>query len=542
MADLDELVAQGLAQHQAGKLMEAQSFYWQALKLSPRHAETNHLLGLLAMGVGQAEAACSFFQTALESAPERWDILNNLGAALQRLQRHEEAEQAFRRAMALNEGEPGIAVNLAASLADQEKLNQALVCLERFEAAHSPNAEIMTARAILLARLERADEARPLLKEILARFPDHAQAWFALGNALALQKRLKEAAECFEKMAALDPRHIEARCNLGSTLLDLGRTGEAAQWLASAHALAPDHAGARWNLALALLRQGSWPEAWPHFEARLERPGALKPPREIESWNGKPFAGTLLIQAEQGVGDAIHFARWLPWARERCRRLIVQIHPSLTRLFKASFPDLDILSLDGETPPADRAIALLSLAGLAGALPHLPGGLSPPYLKAPAPRSFSGAALKVGLVWSGNPAHGADWRRSPGLKALPPLLAVEAVEFHALQVGGGDPPPPGMVDHAPELADFADTADVIAALDLVISPDTAVAHLAGAMGRPVWTLLPLAGDWRWLEAGESCLWYPSMTLLRQEKASDWSHPVTLAAERLSRLAAGRKSP
>ncbi|TAN51615.1 MAG: tetratricopeptide repeat protein [Rhodospirillales bacterium] len=361
---------------------------------------------------------------------------------------------------------------------------------------------------------------------VTALDPASADAKHNLGNALAPLGRHFEAAYCFLDALEIEPERADTRISLGSVLLDLGQTADANAILKEAMEIDPSSALAAWNRSLALLRLGQWQEGFRLFENRLLCPGAMPPPVEAPLWDGKHFDGTLAVWAEQGMGDAIHFARYLKQIPKRVKETILLVHPDLVSLFAFSFPMIKVLPLH-ETVKADRQIALLSLAHLFGF-----SGPVPPYLEADPDHieawraELSGSELKVGIAWRGNPNHPADERRSCGLDTLTPVLAIQDVRFISLQVDAtGEEPPPPIENVTHRLTDFAQTAAVISHLDLVIAPDTALAHLAGAMNMPCWTALRFGGDWRWGDAGETTPWYPKMRLFRQERSQDWTAPM-----------------
>ncbi len=372
--------------------------------------------------------------------------------------------------------------------------------------------------------------------------PASADARHNLGNALATLGRPLEAAQNFLDAIEIDPKRADSRVSLGSILLDLGQTANAKAILDEALELDPASLQGAWNKSLVLLRQGDWKQGLRLFETRLLLTQAMQPPVEAPLWDGLPFDGTLCVWAEQGIGDALHFARYLTPVAERVRKVILLVHPELVLLLKHNFPAIDVLAL-GYPVEAERHIPLMSLAGLFGVF-----GPTPPYLQAEPERieawrlRLGGSDFKIGLAWKGNPEHPADDRRSYGLEALAPLLAVEGVRFISLQTGAGREPPPQVENFTNQLTDFSETAAVVSYLDLVIAPDTALAHLCGAMNKPCWVGLRLGGDWRWGDAGKESPWYPSMKLFRQEQMYDWNAPMANMALALRALLAMRAAP
>lgn len=464
-----------LAHERAGRVMEAQAEYAALLKRNPAHVDANHRLGLLALAAGQAETAVALILRAAKEAPQRWDIVNNLGNALLKNGWNAEAVEAYRRALELKPGDGDLILNLA-------------------------------------------------------------QGLLSLGNARSKAGHGEEAETYLSEAWTLAPDRATIAVSLGSVLLDRGRTEQALTTLDQALALDPDHVTAHWNRAHARLRLGRWIEGWEDFRWRHKRPGAMEAP-PLPEWQGQPMpSATLLIWAEQGLGDALQFARFLPWARRRVGRVIVAVHAALRPLFQASFADVDLTDLEQPWPPADIQVALLDLAGLSGAKPD---ALPPtPYLAADPARiahwrdKLAGPGLALGFAWKGNPAHPADARRSFALSDLVPILALPDFRFYSLQIEADHLLPSGIVDLAPALTDLGETAAILANLDAVVTPDTALAHLAGGLGRIGHVVLPWAGDWRWGETGDRGPWYPRLTLHRQERAGMWDAPINRLAATL----------
>lgn len=391
--------------------------------------------------------------------------------------------------------------------------------------------------------------------------PAAAESHNGLGHVHLACGRLERALECYRRAQTIDPEQCETLNNLGNALRRLGRYEEAETHYRRALALRPGHAGARYNLALLQLLGGDYPAGFAGYEERLhlgEEDSAFRSlaDRGIARWRGEAYPeGQLLVVAEQGLGDAIQFVRYLPAARSRVGRLVFACDPALHRLF-ADFPGVDALTdrcpAAWEGGAAVRYVPLLSL-------PHIfslpPAGLPvPPYLRADRDAQarwrerLAPASLRVGLVWAGGEANPNDRFRSCRLDDFAPLGSLPEVRWFSLQrgpaAGQAKAPPAGLelFDVAGELADLADTAALVAALDLVISVDTAVAHLAGALNRPVWTLLPFDPDWRWGLSRTDSPWYPSMRLFRQPRPGDWRAVIGRVNQELAGLLAGKNLP
>ncbi len=404
---------------------------------------------------------------------------------------------------------------------------------------------------IVLYQSGRAELAVSMLESSLHALPDQAEYRSNYGLVLAALDRDAEAIAAFERALELKPDYAIGWNNLGLTLQAANRLPEAVVAFQRALSFAPQFTEARWNLALALLGQGRLEEGWQEYEARLAIPalGKRKSPLDRPRWDGvvRP-SSTLLLTAEQGLGDALQFARFAMPLAERGVRVLLLASEPLVRLL-ASVPGVaGTYAFDAPLPPYDAHIPLLSLPGLLGVstVTKIPAVV--PYLTADAHRrtnateavrSYPGK-VKVGLAWAGSRTHRNDRRRSVALAKLVRWFGIDDIDWFSLQKGEAE----NDIAAVPEARrlvrlsadnDFDDTAALVAALDLVISVDTSIAHLAGALGKPVWVLLPFAPDWRWLPGRVDSPWYPTARLFRQPRPGDWDcvvHDVAAAlAER-----------
>lgn len=452
------------------------------------------------------------------------DSLNNLANQLKENQQFEQAEALYRRALALRPAFPQALNNLGNLLRNQGQLAAAIELLQRAAAAWPGQPDIRNNLGVALHDSQRFSEAEALFREILKQFPEHLQALNNLGNLLKDLRRPQAAIATYRRVLAL----------------------------------APEQADARWNLGLLHLQRGDYRHGWPLYEARYDSRRQLReviPPVVASAqWRGGMLNGKhLLVWHEQGMGDEIQFARFLPGLRAKYAvdRITLVCKPPLTRLLK-SLPGVDAVLPLGTAPPAhDLWVLSGSLPGhFACTLANLPARL--PYLYAQAvdiagwrQRLPDHGRLRVGLVWAGSRWHKNDRNRSlPDLRLLAPLWQVPGIDFYSLQKGAADdvaevqaasPPANQPLTHlGPEIADFADSAALLGELDLLISVDTAIVHLAGALGRPCWVLLPWQGcDWRWLENGDDSPWYPgSLRLFRQPAASAWPALIAEVASAL----------
>lgn len=394
----------------------------------------------------------------------------------------------------------------------------------------------------------RAAEALPLLESAAARVPQEAEFHNNLGLALSALDRDEDAVAAHRAAIALRSGHATAWNNLGLALTAMNRVSEAIDAYRHALAAQADFAHAHWNLALALLAQGEYEEGWREYEWRLRLPelGANAPAPPAPRWAGEDLDGrNLLVTTEQGLGDAIQFVRFARMLAARGARVTVETLPALARLL-ATAPGVTSTSLDGKDTP-DYSIPLLSIPGalgirageLACAVPYLH---AVPETRARAARVIAagsaGRKRRVGLAWAGSPAHANDRRRSVALAKLTPLFASPDIAWFSLQKGASEKQIAELPEGARPIGldldgDLADTAAFIDAFDAVVSVDTSIAHLAGALGKPVFILLPYAADWRWGVTGERTPWYPTARLLRQPASGDWESVVVRLGELLA---------
>ena len=380
----------------------------------------------------------------------------------------------------------------------------------------------------------------------LALKPDQADVHHGLGNARYAVREVEAALELFQKAVALNPRDQASWNNLGKCLLECNRLAESQAAYQRAIEIDPSYAKARYGRAIALLGEGRLAEGFREYEVRL----SIRPPRrhlKKKVWKGEPLEGkTLFLHAEQGYGDAIQAARYLPMTRQRAGRVILECRPELKRLFAYSACADEVLAYGDQMPEFEHYASMISLAGILGiTLETVPR--QTPYLKAPPgpllPEALPGT-LKVGLVWAGNPGHHDDVSRSMRLDILEPLLQAPGVTFYSLQlrVSLADKAkmkrPANLRDLQGQVTDFLDTAGLLNQMDLLISVDTAVAHLAGALGRRVWTLIQYAPDWRWFLEKPDTIWYPTMRLFRQAERGKWEPVVQRVAAELRELVKG----
>ncbi|MBV8211042.1 MAG: tetratricopeptide repeat protein [Burkholderiaceae bacterium] len=506
-------LGEAVRRHQQGDFATAEALYRRVLVGAPDHFDACHMLGVLQIQRGQAAAGIDLLQRALRLRPEAPPAWFNLGLGLQQIERHTDALAAFERAAELTPA----------------------------------NAEAQRNCGRELLELGQASRALAHLDHAIALRPQLAEAHSDRSDALRALNRHAEADDSATRAIALQPAMAEAWCNRGLARMEVGRLDAALADLARACQLMPSLANAQWNMALCLLLAGQFEAGWRQFEWRW-----LGPQRHAVQyadrprWDGsQPVAGkTILLHAEQGLGDAIQFCRYAPLLAERGAHIVLQVHPPLVSLLR-SLQGVDrVVSLGQETGAFDLHCPLLSLPLAFGTrLDAVPAHT--PYLAPDAERVQAWKRLfpptgmmRIGVAVSGSPTHRDDARRSIELGRFAALFEAADVFLLQPQCREADETflrtAPAIRDLRRQLADFADTAALMQTLDLVISVDTSVAHLAGALHKPLWLLLPYAPDWRWMRGRDDSPWYPGTRLFRQEEPGNWEDVISRVIDAFGR--------
>lgn len=592
-ADPQILVAQGRAEHQAGRLDRAAALYARARAALPNDADLLHLRAALAWQTGHLDAASTLVEAALVQCPALTTAHNTRGVIAQARGQTAAAVDAFEQAYRRSPTSPSYAANLAGALMDAGEPARALAVLHELVAATPQSAAAHRALGDALIRAEKPRQAVGVLHTALMLAPTDLEHRFVLAHACQLAGDPLAAIPHYQHILAIQPEHTRALQNLGRAFSDTGDTDRAFGCLRTALALTPDHAEHWANLAVALRRSGALAASLQHYDkaASLD-PGNARTRyhhamtllldgqfdlgwavhearfglagfpirRDLLAqpmWDGTKLAGrTLLLHAEQGLGDTIQFARYASLiglvGLARGGRIVMMVQPPLVELLQGFAGANEVIGSDGPTPAFDVQAPLLSLPRLMRTRgDNIPAAL--PYLRAETDRrarwrrELDGCGLRVGLVWAGNASHGNDRERS-----LDPARALQLAErlLHArpdvllcgLQLGARsqDLDALGQAGRyrnlAPYLQDFAETAALVSELDAVVCVDTSVAHLAGALGRPVMVLLPFAPDWRWRQTGDGTPWYPSMRLCRAVRPGDPEAAIDAAVTQIAGFA------
>jgi tetratricopeptide (TPR) repeat protein len=565
----------GLIEFQRGKFEEAHRLIRQALRANPRSAKAHSNLALALQQLNRLDEALASLDRALAIEPDFLLALNNRGHVLWRLKRPEEALVSLDRALARKPDYVDALCNRGNVLVELQRLDEALASYDKALAINSKDAPALNNRANVLWALERREEAMQSYDRALELSPHDLSILKDRGSALGFLQRGEEALECFDRALAVKPddpyflykrgsvlselnRHEEALACLdrafelapddadglgdrGNVLSALQRHAEAIATYDRALKIAPDSAIAHWNRGLALLRVGNFEQGWKEYEWRSNLKASSARSRDFAQphWRGElPIAGkTILLFSEQGFGDTIQFVRYAPLVAALGAKVVLQVQPALRQLLADTEGCETVIGTDDELPPFDLQSPLMSLPlAFETRLDNIPANT--PYLVPDSDRLNQWRARlrepaipRIGIVWAGNPEFTADRSRSIGLRPLLPLLSMTGVQFISLQkdLRAGDEE---LLHHHPQvlhlggqLNDFSDTAAIMSLLHLVISSDTAPAHLAGALGRPVWVLLQKQPDWRWMFDREDCPWYPSARLFRQQVAGEWGDVV-----------------
>jgi tetratricopeptide (TPR) repeat protein len=519
---------------QQGKLMEAVAGYQRALHLKSDYAEAHSNFAMALVEQGRLAEAVVSCQQALRLKPDYAEAHYILGVALAKQGKLTEAVASYQQALRVNPDYAEAHNSLGVAHSEQGRLTEAVACYHQTLRLKPEYAEVHNNLANAFQRQGKLTEAVASFQQALRLKPEFAEAHSNLGGALVEQGRLTEAVTSCEQALRLNPDIAETHNNVGLAHAEQGRLTEAMASYEQALRLRPDYAEAHVNLAQVWFLLGDFERGWSEYEWRWKQRG-ISPPSSCQPlWDGSSLLGqTILLFTEQGLGDTLQFVRYAPLVQQHGATVIVQCQVPLQRLL-ATCAGIDRLVLEGTAlPPFDVQAPLLSLprifrSNLATIPANVPYLSADPESRAHWQQQLSGLrGFKVGITWRGNPSHKRDRWRSVPLLAFAPLAGVLGVRLVSLQKGPGREQVPdladrlGVLDVADRMEDFADTAAVMKNLDLVITVDTAVAHLAGALGVPVWVALPFVPDWRWLLAREDSPWYPSMRLFRQSARSDW---------------------
>jgi tetratricopeptide (TPR) repeat protein len=572
----------GELKRKMGRVDESLAAFHAAAGLEPNSPVLHNKLGIALRMKGNLPDSAVEFARAIALDGAYADPHNNLGNTLRDIGRFDEAIAEYRAAIAIKPNLADARLNLANIFAERGQFDAALAEFHAVLRIQPNHAEGLIRLAKLLGRMSRFDEAIAICRHALQVRPNSAEGLNVLGSLHYAREEFDEASAAFTKAIEADPQIVMTRNNLamalaaagkldegismarsavemnpeytegfntlGHLLNDRGDYDEAAKAFRRAIELRPDYPLPHWNLSLILLLRGDFENGWAEHEWR-RKTNVESRPREFPQpfWDGgDPRGKTILVHQEQGYGDMLQFIRFAPLVAERGGRVVVSCAPELSKLFR-EMPQISAVCGSDNLPSFDFHCPILSLPyAFKTRVDSIPANV--PYLKAPADTAERWAQtlgprdgkLRVGLAWMGNPKRRLNTQRSVTLELLMPLSKIDGAKFYSLQKGRTAAIPDGfeMVDLSGKLTDFAETAGAIANLDLVISVDTAVAHLAGAMGKPAWVLIGYVPASRWMLDRNDSPWYPSMRLFRQPAMDDWKTPIGQVAEALRKLIDG----
>jgi Tfp pilus assembly protein PilF len=512
-------VAEAFAHFQQGQLAAAETICNAILAAEPEHFDSLHLLGLLRHRQGRNAEALRLVAAVLKRAPRSAEVLNNYGLILGALERHEEALACFEDALAYCADYPLARKN----------------------------------RATSLKSLARHEEALGAFAIILSAQPDDIDVLNECGGLLLRLGCPDAAIACYDKALAIAPGVVELHINKGSTLAAANRFAEALESFAAATAIAPQRAEAHYKASLIHLRRGDFKKGWRDYEWRWRTEPAPKVRRtDAPLWRGEQMlqGKTILLLAEQGFGDTLHFIRYVPLVAALGATVILDVPPPLREIAAGVAGVASVLDPSESTPPVDYYCPLLSLPlAFQTEVASIPANV--PYIR-PSPERLAkwrdrlpqNGRLRVGLCWAGSKEHLNDHNRSIAPGRFAEIFALPNLDFISVQKDIAPAQAEILRRHhvlvlGQDFEDFADTAAVLAQIDLLLSVDTSVAHLAGAMGKAVALLLPFPAEWRWLSDRTDSPWYPTMRLFRQTTTGDWDSPLEQLHRELSTVA-GRK--
>ncbi|PIQ27475.1 hypothetical protein COW36_13685 [bacterium (Candidatus Blackallbacteria) CG17_big_fil_post_rev_8_21_14_2_50_48_46] len=527
---------QALLEIRQGQTEVALNCLEKLLKFAPDYAEAWFQRGLLLQTSEKKEQALHSYQHCYQLQPQHFQSICNAGVLLQALGRPVDAFHHYQKALEIHPQYAQAAYNLGTLFEEMGEFEKALPSYEaalRFDPGFVQAALNLSK---VLLELNLPDKTRDLLEQVVSALPEQLDAWILLGNAWEALLEPSKAAEAYQMALKQAPHHLGARYNLAYLAQEQNQVETALQGYAEVLKDDPEFVQAHYNTGFLKLLKGEFTEGWEEYEWRWRMPGMhLFEQGQTPFWRGENLNKKHLhLVAEQGFGDTLQFVRYLPLLTAQGAQVSMSCQAEIKTLLEASLPEIELHALNSPIPPADYCLPLLSLPRVMQTQREtIPAQI--PYLKAPESKTqtLSASGLKVGLVWSSGfrnekILYQVYQKKSLRLEQFQELLGLSGASFYSLQKGveQAEIEPlqakfPQLHDLATSIHDFADTAAWMNCLDLIISVDTATAHLAGALGKPTWVLLPFSADWRWLQNRSDSPWYPSMRLFRQEAPGNW---------------------
>ena len=549
------LVQQGLNLHQRGNLNDAQNIYEQILSIQENNFDALQLLGALFAQVKKYPEAIKFLSKAIIVNPNDAGCFSNLGISFQKLRRLEEALSSYDKAISLQADYAEAYSNRGAVLQELKRLDEALSSYDKAITIKGDYAEAFNSRGTVLEELKRLEEALSSYDKAISINKDYTELYYNRGNVLHKLKRLEEALSSYDKAISLHEDYAEAYSNRGTVLEELKRLEEALSSYEKAISINKDYAEAYWNSSICYLLAGNFNEGWARYEWRWQSKSISKIAgiRKFSQplWLGTEILKdqTIFLYAEQGLGDTIQFSRYVSLVAGLGAKVVLEVQPSLVKLLSYLEGISQIISKGDKLPNFDYQCPLMSLP-LAfktelKTIPSVSKNISSDEKKVEKWQAILGEKTKprVGIVWSGAVNHKNDLQRSLKLSQLITHLPSD-YEYLSLQKEISDVDKEVLIEYCKikhfgdDLKDFTDTAALCELIDIVISVDTSVAHLAGTLGKNTWILLPYSPDWRWLLDRNDSPWYSSVKLYRQEKINDWESVLVNIESDLKKLLNG----
>lgn len=537
---VSELMADGVVLHRDGKIAEAKRCYREVLRLAPDKPEALHFLGIISHQSGRNREAIMHFRRAAEAHPDFVPAFDSLAKMFLAEKQYGEALSAARKALDLDQGAHGALRTMAKAYMELKQVDKAYETYKKIDEMFPGEAGTTRNIAICLSGLKRNSEAIAMFQRSLELDSADVITRSSLADALNSMGAYEEALEHLDIILDGAPDYVPALVYKGVALDGLNRFDEAVTMFEKAVEINPEHAEAHFNLGLALLSGGDLLRGWDEYSWRLKTQAFLltKPPTSAPVWQGEALAGkSILMFPEQGMGDTIQFVRYVLPLQKMGASVYCLSPAPLHKLLQTIEGTNGVFAPGESLPDVDFQISMMELPRLfkteLDSIPAADG-----YLKAFASNFSRPDTFSVGIVWHGNPAHERDMIRSIPFHHISGLFDLDGVSFYSLQVGEGAAKISEMgfsdrvQDMSQELSDFSITAGIIAKLDLVICVDTSVAHVTGALGKPLWLLLPTAADWRWGRTGTTTPWYSSMRLFRQTRRGDWAGVVNTVEQEL----------
>ena len=537
MKEPRQIFSNALAHHRAGKFDKAEKLYKEVLSRVPDQVDCLHLLGVLATQRGEYSVAIQFINRAIDQKKSKpvAEFHNNIGAAYKGLGQKKEAIHHFGLAARLKPDYAEAFNNLGTVLTDNDDFDKAEKNFKRALSLNPKYAKAHCGLGNIALTQGRTEEATKHYNQALVIDPNSLESHSNLGRAYVDLGCFDEAETCFRAALSINPNYAPAHYNLGTIFEELGLLDDALSAYKQALTLNPKEPDYHWNTALMQLLKGDYKAGWSEYEWRLRRSRKLVRDTGRVRWDGSNLTGrTILIQTEQGFGDTFQFIRYAQIVKEYDARVIIECQPKTERLIANVVGVDEVITRDQSLPPVDCFIELLSLPYLLettlDTVPAPPSYICacPNLTRLWAERVNMTPGNKVGLVWRGNSLNTINSKKSIPINDLARLFTLDGISWFSIQLDASKSEldtirlSAPIEECGPGLTDWEETAALIANLDLVIAVDTGVAHLAGALGKPVWILLSHVPDWRWMTDRSDSPWYPSARLYRQPALGDWT--------------------